>query len=143
MPPRAVLDGADTARAELLPAGALISPIFPCLSLTSTKTVYSEKCRSWYRLGKDSGRIVGLWPGTSPPHLRTIHPRLTLSHTGSSLHAQRALQHPRWEDYEYEQLDEDENGLYWLGDGQTYNEKTLSGDRACSFSALRTREAHC
>ena len=38
------------------------------------------------------------------------------------------LRNPRWEDYEYELADEGQISLYWLGDGQTYNEKTLSGD---------------
>ena len=47
----------------------------------------------------------------------------------------RALQHPRWEDYEYSRKDEVPNRLYWLGDGQTYNEKTLTGDSA--YRALR------
>ncbi|KAL7277474.1 hypothetical protein ACG7TL_008395 [Trametes sanguinea] len=74
------------------------------------KSVYSEKCPSWFKMGKDEGRIVGLWPG-------------------SSLHAMRALSHPRWEDYNYEPLDPVDNRLHWLGDGQTYAEKTMSGDR--------------
>ena len=26
-------------------------------------TVYSEKCRSWYKMGTTDGRIVALWPG--------------------------------------------------------------------------------
>lgn len=75
------------------------------------KTVHSERCRSWYKLGKDEGRIVGLWPG-------------------SQLHYLRALSHPRWEDFDYQPLDSVKNRFYWLGDGQTYNEKTLTGDRA-------------
>ena len=48
---------------------------------------------------------------------------------GSGLHALRALRHPRWEDYDYERKDDENNLLYWLGDGQTWNEKTLTGDR--------------
>lgn len=40
--------------------------------------------------------------------------------------------HPRWEDYNYELADPVDNRLHWLGDGQTYNEKTLTGDRTCS-----------
>ncbi|TFK83066.1 FAD/NAD(P)-binding domain-containing protein [Polyporus arcularius HHB13444] len=75
------------------------------------QTVFSDKCRSWYKLGKDEGRIVGLWPG-------------------SNLHALRALQHPRWEDYDYSRADDVSNRLYWLGDGQTHNERTSTGDRA-------------
>ncbi|TFK83063.1 FAD/NAD-P-binding domain-containing protein [Polyporus arcularius HHB13444] len=75
------------------------------------KSVYAAKCRSWYKAGKEEGRIVGLWPG-------------------STLHALKSLEHPRWEDYNYEPLDPVENRMYWLGDGQTYAEKTLTGDRA-------------
>ncbi|KAI0635260.1 hypothetical protein C8Q77DRAFT_1054047 [Trametes polyzona] len=75
------------------------------------KTVFSQNCRSWYKLGKVDGPIVGLWPG-------------------STLQGMKALQHPRWEDYNYELADSVQNRLHWLGDGQTYNEKTLTGDRA-------------
>lgn len=39
--------------------------------------------------------------------------------------------HPRWEDYDYERADPVENQLHWLGDGQTVNEKTLTGDSTC------------
>ena len=46
----------------------------------------------------------------------------------------RALQHPRWEDYDYESADPGENSMYWLGDGQTWNEKTLTGDSAYQLS---------
>ncbi|KAI0737191.1 FAD/NAD-P-binding domain-containing protein [Daedaleopsis nitida] len=74
-------------------------------------SVYSEKCRSWYKAGKEEGRIIGLWPG-------------------STLHALRCLQYPRWEDFDYERVDPVANRMYWLGDGQTWNEKTLTGDRA-------------
>ncbi len=73
--------------------------------------MFTARCRSWYKLGKEEGRIIGLWPG-------------------SNLHAVKALQHPRWEDYEYERADAEENSLYWLGDGQTHNEKTNTGDSA-------------
>ncbi|KAJ8480894.1 hypothetical protein ONZ51_g6367 [Trametes cubensis] len=75
------------------------------------KTVFADNCRSWYKVGKEEGRVVGLWPG-------------------STLHGLRALMHPRWEDFNYERADPVKNGMYWLGDGQTYNEKTLTGDRA-------------
>jgi len=33
----------------------------------------------------------------------------------------KALAHPRWEDYEYEYVDDNPNG--WIGDGWTENEK--------------------
>lgn len=48
---------------------------------------------------------------------------------GSCLHAVRAIAHPRWEDFEYELEDGVKNRMYWLGDGQTWNEKTMTGDR--------------
>ncbi|EMD35979.1 hypothetical protein CERSUDRAFT_115926 [Gelatoporia subvermispora B] len=76
------------------------------------RTVFSEKCRSWYKMGQEEGRITGLYPG-------------------STLHALRTLEHPRWEDYMYEPLDSGvHNRFFWLGDGQTYVEKVNEGDRA-------------
>jgi hypothetical protein len=57
------------------------------------------------------GWIVGLWPGTC-------------------LHAVRTLSHPRWEDFNYTPLEKDQSLMHWLGDGQTYNEKTMTGDSA-------------
>jgi len=76
------------------------------------KTVFSEKCSSWHKMGKDEGRIIGPWPGTAS-------------------HAMKALAHPRWEDFDYEYLDsKSKNRFFWLGDGQTLNEKTMSGNRA-------------
>ncbi|KAI0066744.1 FAD/NAD(P)-binding domain-containing protein [Artomyces pyxidatus] len=73
------------------------------------KMVYTESCNSWHK--NVEGKIVGLWPGTC-------------------LHAVRTLANPRWEDYTYTSLDKTGNRLYWLGDGQTHNEKTMTGDRA-------------
>ena len=58
---------------------------------------------------------------------------------GSSLHAVRTFENPRWEDYDFKFLDPPQsekgekgkpNRWYWLGDGSTYNEKTMTGDRA-------------
>ncbi|KAL5524908.1 hypothetical protein ACEPAF_8777 [Sanghuangporus sanghuang] len=79
-------------------------------------TTFTENCRSWYKMGKAEGRVVGLWPG-------------------STLHVVKTFQNPRWEDYNYEFLDSvpgsrGPNRFYWLGDGSTYNEKHLTGDRA-------------
>ncbi|KAI0777137.1 FAD/NAD-P-binding domain-containing protein [Irpex lacteus] len=71
------------------------------------KTVYMDKCKAWYT--SDDGTVVGLWPG-------------------SNLHAMNALANPRWEDYDYERIDSTKNRLYWLGDGQTMNEKNMTGD---------------
>ncbi|KAI0346538.1 FAD/NAD(P)-binding domain-containing protein [Trametopsis cervina] len=75
------------------------------------RTVFSESVSTWYKVGKADGRIVALWPGSSP-------------------HCMRALRHPRWEDFNYGRFDKTENRLFWLGDGMSYAEKTLTGDRA-------------
>ncbi|EJD50391.1 FAD/NAD(P)-binding domain-containing protein [Auricularia subglabra TFB-10046 SS5] len=75
------------------------------------QTVYSEKCRSWYKLGKEEGKITALWPG-------------------SCLHAVLALEHPRWEDYNYTYCDGVRNRFHWLGNGWTVNERDGTGDRA-------------
>ncbi|TKA62678.1 hypothetical protein B0A49_09983 [Cryomyces minteri] len=67
-------------------------------------TVFLDDCKSWYRKGD---RITGLWPG-------------------STLHCIEALRSPRWEDYEYEYLEEEDgrpgNQLAWLGNGWTQNQ---------------------
>ncbi|KAI0088290.1 FAD/NAD-P-binding domain-containing protein [Irpex rosettiformis] len=74
------------------------------------ESIFSESVPTWYKVGKADGRIVALWPG-------------------SSLHCMRALRYPRWEDFNYERVDKTDNRLFWLGDGMTYSEKTLTGDR--------------
>ena len=74
--------------------------------------MFTDPCNSWYRAA--DGAIVGLWPG-------------------SCLHAVRRLTYPRWEDFEYTPLDEGQSPLYWLGDGFSYNEKTMTGDREWHF----------
>lgn len=62
---------------------------------------------------------------------RAPHYHITL---GSCLHVLRALKHPRWEDFKYERQDPSPSAhsLYWLGNGMTRNDGTLSGtgDRA-------------
>ncbi|KAH6630703.1 hypothetical protein B0J18DRAFT_364269 [Chaetomium sp. MPI-SDFR-AT-0129] len=69
-------------------------------------TVYMDQgCHSWYKRG---GKVVGLWPG-------------------STLHALEVLRAPRWEDWVFEGVGEDdgdgrgkkkrENRLRWLGNG--------------------------
>ncbi|KAJ3554994.1 hypothetical protein NM688_g2817 [Phlebia brevispora] len=75
------------------------------------ETVFAEPVRSWYKAGAVTGRVVGLWPG-------------------SGLHCMRALKNPRWEDFNYEYVNRRGNRLHWLGNGMTYNEVTLSGNRA-------------
>jgi len=64
------------------------------------KTVDVDDCTSWYKV---NGKITGLWPG-------------------SSLHAKRTLENPRWEDYEYEYVEEHDS-LEWLGNGWTVADK--------------------
>ncbi|KAJ5143319.1 uncharacterized protein N7515_002106 [Penicillium bovifimosum] len=66
------------------------------------RTVFSGKCRSWYKGGTENGRITALWPG-------------------SSLHAMNAFANPRWEDFEYEYVNDNASG--WLGNGWTENER--------------------
>lgn len=76
------------------------------------QTVYSMKCRSWYKMGKEEGRIAALWPG-------------------STLHALRTFEHPRWEDFDYESLSEKRNRFHWLGNGWTVAERDgIVGERA-------------
>ena len=62
-----------------------------------------------------SGVVTGPWPG-------------------SCLHLVRTLSHPRWEDFDYTELIEDETltRFHWLGNGLTYAEKTMQGDRKFS-----------
>jgi hypothetical protein len=74
-------------------------------------TVYGAKCRSWYKAGKEEGRVTGLWPG-------------------SPIHAARALEYPRWEDFKYEQLDNVHNRFYWLGNGTTVADTDPKADSA-------------
>ena len=46
----------------------------------------------------------------------------------------RALRYPRWEDFNYESLDETKNRLYWLGNGMTDAENMLVGDRKLIYT---------
>jgi len=69
------------------------------------RTVYMDECQSWYKKngqGKSGPTITGLWPG-------------------STLHCIEAMRSPRWEDYEYEYLPEENgaeiNQMAWLGNG--------------------------
>jgi hypothetical protein len=68
----------------------------------SAGTVFNGKCRSWYKGVTEEGRITALCPG-------------------SSLHSMKVFENPRWEDFEYEYMDD--NSIGWLGDGWTEDEK--------------------
>ncbi|KAK9245704.1 hypothetical protein V1506DRAFT_537282 [Lipomyces tetrasporus] len=72
-------------------------------------TVFILPCRSWYKRGTSDGRVSGMWPG-------------------SSLHLVTALANPRWEDYEYEYVND--NVMAWLGDGFAEAQKIPEADRA-------------
>ncbi|KAI5476329.1 flavin-binding monooxygenase [Pseudohyphozyma bogoriensis] len=75
------------------------------------KTVYSQKCRSWYKKGLELGPVVALWPG-------------------SCLHAITALKNPRWEDYDYVSSSKQKNRMGWLGNGWSVPEASGTGDSA-------------
>ena len=72
-------------------------------------TVHLDKCKSWYRSeGGTGNRVVALWPG-------------------STQHAVETLRSPRWEDWVYESVEdedgsEDGNGLKWLGNGWSWTQ---------------------
>lgn len=86
------------------------------------QTVFTLDCRSWYKGGTSDGRVSALWPGKSlsTSHCCRCSQVLTLQ-PGSSLHAMKALAHPRWEDFEYEF--ENDNPAGWMGNGWTVNEQ--------------------
>ena len=72
-------------------------------------TVFSDECNSWYKGGTGkNGRVVAIWPG-------------------SSLHAIRVLERPRWEDFEYTYVDGNEFG--WIGDGWSTLDRLEDADR--------------
>lgn len=70
-------------------------------------TVFTEERKSWYRR-KDTGKVVGLWPG-------------------STLRCLEELRSPLWEDFGYEYVGENEgegksaNRMGWLGNGWSVN----------------------
>ena len=108
---------------------------FCFLGLTLVQTVYSQKCRSWYKMGKEEGRIVGLWPGPAVLLFQYPDVRYLNFLLGSCLHALRALRYPRWEDFNYEPIDAEAegDGMFWLGNGMTLNEQNMSGDSTWSM----------
>ena len=74
------------------------------------RTVFSAECGSWYKSSppgaspeeRKKGRVTALWPG-------------------SSLHAVKALEKVRFEDFDVEYLEPNEFG--WFGDGWTVAER--------------------
>lgn len=72
-------------------------------------TVFGADCSSWYKSGPQ-GRVAALWPG-------------------SSLHCIEALKTPRFEDFDYTYVDNDEFG--WFGNG--FSEKDLDQDADKSY----------
>ncbi|KAM0543828.1 hypothetical protein ACHAPJ_012135 [Fusarium lateritium] len=65
------------------------------------KTIFTYPCKSWFKRNFETGPIVGVWPG-------------------SSVHAQKAMENPRWEDFRYIRMPAVEtNSLNWLGNGLT------------------------
>ncbi|KAJ4665953.1 hypothetical protein HRR87_008535 [Exophiala dermatitidis] len=75
------------------------------------RTVYSDKCESWYKSSdpeeRRAGRVTALWPG-------------------SCMHALQALSSVRWEDFEMEPHDGNDFG--WFGNGLTTRETSGSPD---------------
>lgn len=75
------------------------------------QSVVSESCSSWYNGGKPGGRVHGIWPG-SAAHLTIVR------------------REPRWEDWEYELLQENKGNRFawYLGNGWTKMEKDEKSD---------------
>ncbi|KAL6243916.1 hypothetical protein RBB50_009350 [Rhinocladiella similis] len=76
------------------------------------KTIFTYKCKSWFKRNNEDGRIVGLWPG-------------------SSVHAQEVLKSPRFEDFVFVRMPETRHNIMnWLGNGlttaQENNEETTT-----------------
>lgn len=65
------------------------------------RTVLTTNCKSWYKNGS-----------TGDATIRTLWP-------GSGSHYFAALQHPRWEDFDWETVDEEgmDHSMSWLGNG--------------------------
>ncbi len=75
------------------------------------RTVFSAECGSWYKSSP---------PGTSPEERKKG--RITALWPGSSVHAVRALERVRFEDFEITLYDK-ENEFGWFGDGWTVAER--------------------
>ncbi|PSR87427.1 4-hydroxyacetophenone monooxygenase [Coniella lustricola] len=74
------------------------------------KTVMQD-CSSWYNGGQPGARIHGIWPG-------------------SSLHCTLVRREPRWEDFEYEYLEESKGNRFrwYFGNGASKKELSPGSD---------------
>ncbi|KAK7420810.1 hypothetical protein QQX98_002614 [Neonectria punicea] len=71
------------------------------------KTIFTYPCKSWFKRNSETGRVVGVWPG-------------------SSIHAQRAMENPRWEGFQYVRMPSVESNIFnWFGNGLTVAQKKL------------------
>lgn len=73
-------------------------------------TVWTQGCRSWYKAGSKSGRVVALWPG-------------------STLHYLETIKAPRYEDWKWN-YQRGVNPWAFLGNGHSTAEKRPGGDLA-------------
>jgi hypothetical protein len=76
------------------------------------RTVFNAECGSWYKSSP---------PGTNAEERK--RERVTALWLGSSLHAVKALEKVRFEDFEMEYVEENE--FAWFGDGWTVTERTV------------------
>lgn len=68
------------------------------------RTVYSKPCKSWFKRGQASGRVVALFPGSATAF-------------------NKMLLHPRWEDFDFvTDTAESANIFAWLGIAMTRGE---------------------
>ncbi|KAK2592767.1 hypothetical protein QQS21_009539 [Conoideocrella luteorostrata] len=74
------------------------------------KTVYTTHCISWYKQAA---------PGSSLEE--QINTRITALWPGSSVHALKALETVRWEDFKFDTIDNNEFG--WFGNGWSLGDK--------------------
>lgn len=92
------------------------------------RTVFSAECGSWYKSSppgtsaedRKKGRVTAIWPG-------------------SSIHAVKALEKPRWEDFEMETTDGNDFG--WFGDGWAVAERIADAE-GLSWYLNETRFIH-
>ncbi|PGG95902.1 hypothetical protein AJ79_09812 [Helicocarpus griseus UAMH5409] len=73
-------------------------------------TIWKQDCRSWYKAGSKTGKVVALWPG-------------------STLHYLETIKTPRYEEWEWE-YQRGCNRWAFLGNGHSTAEKRPGGDVA-------------